>query len=609
MKPKKESTNINTTSTMQPKSFSLWLPFIMFLSAFLLYANTISYEYTCDDARYTFSNAYVERGISAFSDIVSNGSQAGCEEKIKYVPDYRPLVIISFALENTIFGSSAKSNHFFNVLLYALLCMMLFLLLKKLFSAYNIWIPALITLLFITHPIHTEVVASVKSRDEILTMLFGIIATFQILKYFETNKIKFLGIGLFSFFCCLLSKESGFVFLGLIPLAIFFKTEISLKKNVLITLILVAISGLVLFLRFKAIGNVIDKGDYLFVWNPLLDAPNVGVRLATAFGVFLKTLLLLFFPINLSWDYSFNEIPFSSWSEPFTILAFLLYLSLLIIAIVGIKKRNNFSFAIWFYLIASIITSNLLFACPIIFSERGQFISSLGFCLIFPFLIAYVLKDKDFITNLVLGKNIRIVIIIVLVLFSIKTIYRSADWKNDETLYLSGVKTSPNSCRTHYSLANLYYDRIANATTNEEKQENLNLAIHEYRKALDIYPAYRQLYYNLGVAYFYKNNFDSSAYMYEKALSFDSADLRTVTNYAYLLFLKKDFKKSLDLYNRAIGLPEGKNLPVLYIGAGLCYRGLLDYNNAKLKFEMALKIQPGNKQAQNALLELESIKK
>jgi tetratricopeptide (TPR) repeat protein len=399
------------------------------------------------------------------------------------------------------------------------------------------------------------------------------------------------------------------VFLGLIPVAIFFKSEVSLKKNVLITLILVSISGLVLFLRFKAIGNVIDKGDYLFVWNPLLDAPNVGVRLATAFGVFLKTVLLLFFPINLSWDYSFNEIPFSSWSEPFTILAFLLYLSLLIIAIVGIKKRNNFSFAIWFYLIASIITSNLLFACPIIFSERGQFISSLGFCLIFPFLIAYILKDKDFITNLVLGKNIRIVIIIVLVLFSIKTIYRSADWKSDETLYLSGVKTSPNSCRTHYSLANLYYDRIANATTNEEKQENLNLAIHEYRKALDIYPAYRQLYYNLGVAYFYKNNFDSSAYMYEKALSFDSADLRTVTNYAYLLFLKKDFKKSLDLYNRAIGLPEGKNLPVLYIGAGLCYRGLLDYNNAKLKFEMALKIQPGNKQAQNSLLELESIKK
>jgi tetratricopeptide (TPR) repeat protein len=79
-------------------------------------------------------------------------------------------------------------------------------------------------------------------------------------------------------------------------------------------------------------------------------------------------------------------------------------------------------------------------------------------------------------------------------------------------------------------LASFYYDRIANVQTNEEKQENLNLAIEEYRKALDIYPKYRQLYYNLGVAYFYKNNFDSAAYMYEKALSFNRFDLKTITN-------------------------------------------------------------------------------
>jgi predicted membrane-bound mannosyltransferase len=112
-------------------------------------------------------------------------------------------------------------------------------------------------------------VASVKSRDEILSMLFGLIALIQIFKYFETNRIKFLAFGLVSFFCCILSKESGFVFLGLIPLTVYFKSEVSIKKNVFITLLLVAISALVIFLRFKAIGNVIDKGDYPFVWNPL----------------------------------------------------------------------------------------------------------------------------------------------------------------------------------------------------------------------------------------------------------------------------------------------------------------------------------------------------
>ena len=609
MKQKNETTNKTNTAITENKSYTSWMPFVMFICAFLLYANTISYEYTCDDGRYTFNNVFVEQGISAFSDLVTKGSQEGCAEKTKYVPDYRPVVLISFALENTIFGNTAKTNHFFNVLFYALLCMLLFNFLKKIFSEYSIWLPVLITLLFIVHPIHTEVVASVKSRDEILSMLFGVIALIQIFKYFGTNRIKFLAFGLVSFFCCILSKESGFVFLGLIPLTVYFKSEVSIKKNVLITLFLVAISALVIFLRFKAIGNVIDKGDYPFVWNPLLDAPNVGVRLATAFGVILKSILLLFFPINLSWDYSFNEIPFSSWSEPFTILAFALYISLIVIAIIGIKKRSNFSFAILFYLIASFITANLLFVSPIIFSERAQFVSSLGFCMLFPFLLGLIFKEKDATKILSTGKNVRIVLIAVVLLFSVKTISRSADWKSDEALYLSGVNTSPNSCRTHYSLASLYYERIANVPTNEEKQENLNLAIGEYRKALDIYPEYRQLYYNLGVAYFYKNNFDSAAYMYEKALSFNRFELKTITNYAYLLLLKKDFKKSLELYNTAINLPEGKNLAVLYIGAGLCYRELLDYNNAKLNFENALKIDPNNKQAKTALLELESIKK
>jgi hypothetical protein len=86
MKQKKETTNKTISSTTESKSNASWMPFVMFICAFLLYANSISYEYTCDDGRYTFNNVYVEQGISAFSDLVTKGSQEGCEKKQNTYP-------------------------------------------------------------------------------------------------------------------------------------------------------------------------------------------------------------------------------------------------------------------------------------------------------------------------------------------------------------------------------------------------------------------------------------------------------------------------------------------------------------------------------------------
>src|SRR5207253_2771063 len=134
--------------------------------AFLVYCNTLRFhEYVLDDQIYTTKNSYVQKGISAFKDLVTKNSLGGYTE-VEMPPDYRPLAIIDFAMEKTFFGNSPRANHFFNVLFYALLCVVVFGFCKRIFSGYPVYLAAIVTALFVLHPIHTEVVANIKSRDE-----------------------------------------------------------------------------------------------------------------------------------------------------------------------------------------------------------------------------------------------------------------------------------------------------------------------------------------------------------------------------------------------------------------------------------------------------------
>ena len=76
--------------------------------------------------------------------------------------EYRPMVLTTFAIEYQFFGSNPQISHFVNVSIYALTCVLLFVILFGLLSSYHFIFPLLITFLFIAHPIHTEVVNNLK---------------------------------------------------------------------------------------------------------------------------------------------------------------------------------------------------------------------------------------------------------------------------------------------------------------------------------------------------------------------------------------------------------------------------------------------------------------
>jgi hypothetical protein len=134
---------------------------ILGLIAFLLYSNTINFDYVLDDSAAIVENQFVKKGIAGIPDLLRSDFWHFSNLQLGY---YRPLSLITFAIEQQFFKGDPHISHFVNVAIYAFTAYVLFILLSSIFKTRNFLFPLLISLFFIAHPVHTEVVANIKSR-------------------------------------------------------------------------------------------------------------------------------------------------------------------------------------------------------------------------------------------------------------------------------------------------------------------------------------------------------------------------------------------------------------------------------------------------------------
>lgn len=119
----------------------------------------------------------------------------------------------------------ADVRHFNNIWTFALGCMFLYLVFSRYFFRTNQDLAFLAALLFTMHPIHSEAIANVKSRDEIFSLIFISLTFFYAFRYIELKRLPDLIWGCVMFLLALLSKEYAVMLLALIPLAVLSFTE------------------------------------------------------------------------------------------------------------------------------------------------------------------------------------------------------------------------------------------------------------------------------------------------------------------------------------------------------------------------------------------------
>jgi len=211
--------------------------FIVFAISLMVNLNSVSNNYALDDVVVLTENNIVKKGISGIPELLSSDYFKGYNltgAKLSGAR-YRPVSLIVFALEYQFFGANTFVSHLINILLFSILVLLIFNLLRvELFNRETL-IPFVAVLLFAVHPIHAEVIANVKGRDEILTFIFLIVSITTFLKYKATKKKYFLVLSCFMFFLGLLTKETAITYIAVFPLLLyFFKGEsiISTLKSI-----------------------------------------------------------------------------------------------------------------------------------------------------------------------------------------------------------------------------------------------------------------------------------------------------------------------------------------------------------------------------------------
>ena len=492
-----------------------------------------------------------------------------------------------------------------NVLLYAISCWLLFLLLCELFQNKSLLFPLICSLLYTAHPIHTEVVNNIKSRDEILCFLFGILSIYLFVKYYRNSSLLLLISGSLSFFLSLISKETGITFLLIIPLSLLLFENISKKKIVNITIILISISVIYFLIRMIVLKDLrLNTSDYVLN-NSLNGAPDYISRQATAFYILLRYILLLIFPHPLSCDYNFSQIKIHTLSDPLPLIGILFYAGITLYAFVIFRKNKIISFAILFYLFSLAPVSNIFFINGTAMAERFLYIPSLGFCFVLTTVLLKLTKtetDKSNYKNLKLfitfNKPVFLLLFVIVGLYSVKTFSRSQNWKDNVTIYGHDVEVSKNSASAHFLYAySLIYDVLPKDHDSIRKDSIIDKAIIELNKSIKI-AQISDYYRELGHCYDIKKDYESAISSFKIVIQNDKMSDNLDTSHLAESFYKlgsqmnaiSQFDKAINNFDSAI--KYAPNLSVAYNDKGVSFLNKGDYKEALPFFEKTIALDP-----------------
>ncbi len=588
-----------------------WLLLILMCVALAVNIPTLSYEYTLDDPYFTTSHPNVMKGLSATGEFFTHAAYYGVYKH--HDASYRPLLWLSFAAEKDMVGEfKPQISHAINLLIFAGLIAALFLLLKRVFNTYSVYIPFFAVLLFALHPIHTEVVASVKSRDELMGFTFSILCALQSFKYIDTLKTKYLAFTAVFFFLALMSKETPITFVAIVPLTIYFFRSATTRQIITACVPYLIIAAIYMGLRMAYIESDGEKVTILVNNNALMAAGSYGEKLATALWIQLKYIILLIVPHPLSYDYSYNQIPIISFGNLKALAALATAGGLLYVAFKGLKTKNVFAYCILFYLGSAALTANIFVDIGSTMAERFIFAASFGYCIALVVLVAMLMKVDLSQLNYANGSKVFFVLIGIAVAYAGKTMAQNGIWKDNLTLYESGQVTADDSWRAHYLLGVEYAKKISGETNPQGKQEYFKKAMEHLTKSYAILPnqdaalikaitfdmmgaedsalaSYKivaatdadnqKALTGMGSIYMRKGNFNEAITTLNKVLAKDSTYVDAITNLGAAYGNSGHYQEAIKLYERAYRINPDPPVPVLQSMSNL-YRVLGDSANA-----------------------------
>ncbi|MFT5585452.1 MAG: tetratricopeptide (TPR) repeat protein [Cognaticolwellia sp.] len=370
---------------------ALWIPVLLVALTVLLYAQTLNFDYALDDNSVISSNRWVQQGLAGVLPLFESSYWEGFFQG--FASYYRPLPMISYALEFELFGFDPGISHGINVAMYAGTAALVYALFHRLTGSKGA--SGLGAALFVLSPLHVEVSANIKSRDELmaLALQLGVLllgvdlakSSSTTTPLSKTGRSWRVALALLCMLAALLTKENALITVALLPLTLWCGTKASPKAIAGWSAALTLPPLLPYFIqRYRVTGHVLKvqgEDSRQLLNNAVWAAQDWSESAGMIFWMFADYAKLLLWPRPLIWDRSLGYIPIAELSHPQALLGVLLALVLAGLLIWQLPKRSIWAWTLGWMAIAYAIPSNVLVqVVGSTMAERYLYLLTVGFC-------------------------------------------------------------------------------------------------------------------------------------------------------------------------------------------------------------------------------------
>ncbi len=532
---------------------------LIILVALAVYAPAMRGPFIWDDELLIQDNPHVtclDRAGRLFTEDVE--ASGGKESAL-----YRPLMMLTFALDYGLWRLEPVGYHVMNVVWHVAAALMVFCLAFLLFDSA---VPALIaSLLFVVHPVHTEAVSYISGRSDPMSVFFMLGVLFVYIRRPFPAATHLFAIAIF-YAACLLSRESGLILPALILLyhGVFKKKIDRLSFGVILV---VAVAYVVL--RFTAL-------DFLMPHASGQGSP--GARLPGFFAAFPNYLCLLVWPADLHMEYG---TVFFRPTDPQAAAGLALFLAAVGCLVFAWRRSRPAAFGIGWFLIGLLPFSNL-FPINAYMAEHWLYLPSIG---IFLFVAhgLYRLYRHPRLKKLSLG-----LIAALVGFYGAVTFIHNRYWADTLFFYERTWAYAPYSWRVANNLG----------TTYQEKGE-LDKAETYLLKAIELKPDNAEAYNNLGVVYSRRHQPEEAIAYLNKALALDPRYAEAYRNLGNAHRRAGRPREAAAAYEKALLVRP--DYALAYAGLGNLAQDKEDYGEAVRLYEKALDIDPACVEAYNNL--------
>jgi tetratricopeptide (TPR) repeat protein len=403
------------------------------------------------------NNTFAQQGLAALPQVVSHSLYFGAVPLNGGL--YRPLAGAYYLVIGALGGlHHAPVYHFFQLLLYGLNAAVVFWFFGRLRPLAFV-LQVLATLLFIVHPIHTEVVCNIKSADEMLCLLFFLASAGAWLTYADTAVSWWGYVSVAAYALAVCSKETAVPMLVALPALWYFFRRRPIGPSLIAAWPFAVVALAYLAVRQAVLAAEPPTPIVTVLNNALLSTNDRTVQLASAITYLGRYALMLVWPWPLSFDYSYGALPLNSLGDWQVWLAAALCLGLLALGVLGFRGRRLGSFAVLWCGASIVLVSNVFFFVSTNFGERLLYLPSVMACYgaaAALLRLGGLAEDRTFAR---LARSPFVVGPVVAIVFAaaLAVTRRAQEWRDQLTLFSADVQTYPHSARLNDFAGNLNY--------------------------------------------------------------------------------------------------------------------------------------------------------